>query len=33
MKKKVIAIVIAAGTVIGLAGCESEASKVEYNLT
>lgn len=33
MKKKLVAILIAAGTVIGLAGCESEASKVEYNLT
>lgn len=32
MKKKVVAILIAAGTVIGMTGCESEASKVEYNL-
>ena len=33
MKKKLVAILIAAGTVIGLTGCGSEASKVEYNLT
>ena len=33
MKKKVVAILIAVGTVIGMTGCGSEASKVEYNLT